>query len=122
MPEASLTSHLQLVMYTRTAGCPFVTLAKRVLDDYAIPYREVFIDKSDRDRQRLLDWVGFLSVPTLIVAEPGQIEPCAPPAPLERGLSPRGINRGTMITEPNIAQLTAWLVQNGLLNADALNK
>lgn len=106
----------ELVMYTRTAGCPFVTLAKRVLEDYQLPYREVFIDKSEVDRQRLLDWVGFLSVPTLIVAEPGQSVPYAEPEPLERGLSPRGINRGSMITEPNIAQLGAWLKQHEFIS------
>lgn len=112
-------TQMELVMYTRTAGCPFVTLAKRVLEDYAVPYREVFIDKNELDRQRLLDWVGFLSVPTLIACEPGEIVPYVEPEPLERGLSPRGINRGSMITEPNIAQLTAWLVQHGLVSADA---
>jgi glutaredoxin len=104
-------------MYTRVAGCPFVTLAKRVLDDYGLDYREVFIDRSEVDRQRLLDWVGFLSVPTLIAAEPGQIVPYDDPEPLARGLSPRGIDRGSMITEPNIDQLTNWLTQHGFITA-----
>lgn len=107
---------LQLIMYTRASGCPFVTTAKRVLEELSVPYSEVCIDQDPAARQRLLDWVGFLSVPTLIVAEAGQIVPCAEPAPLPRGASPRGINRGTMITEPSGPQLRAWLIENGFVS------
>ncbi len=105
----------QLIMYTRTMGCPFVTTAKRVLSEYDIPYSEIFIDRDPTARQRLLDWVGFLSVPTLVVAHAGEVVPYAPPAPLEKGLSPRGINRGTMITEPYADELKAWLKQHGFI-------
>jgi hypothetical protein len=30
-------------------------------------------------------------------------------------MSPRGINRGVMITEPNIDQLITWLAQHGFI-------
>ncbi|MBN8620868.1 MAG: glutaredoxin family protein [Anaerolineae bacterium] len=105
----------ELVMYSRTVGCPFITVAKRVLDDYALPYREVFIDKDMEARERVLEWTGFLSVPTLVVAEAGSVLPYEAPAYLAPGASPRGINRGAMITEANIEQLSAWLVQHGFI-------
>lgn len=108
----------QLVMYSRTTGCPFITVAKRVLDDHALSYHEIFIDKDMEARRRVQEWTGFLSVPTLIVAEAGEILPYATPAPLPSGTSPRGINRGTMITEGNIEQLELWLTQNGFINSD----
>ena len=109
----------ELVMYSRTTSCPFVTLAKRVLNDYGVTYREIFTDKDGEARQRVLDWTGFLSVPTLLVAETGSLLPYEEPAPLERGRSPRGIDRGTMITEPNIEELTRWLRRHHFITEDA---
>jgi glutaredoxin len=101
-----------LLMYSRTSGCPFVTLARRVLEDHQIPYREIFIDEDDAALNRVLAWTGFRSVPTLVITQPGQLEPYRAFDPLEPGASPRGIDRGPMITEPTIAQLTHWLQQN----------
>lgn len=109
----------ELVMYTRTAPCPFVTLAKRVLNDYGVQYREIFTDRDADARQRMLDWTGFLSVPTLIVAEAGSLLPYETPSPLARGASPRGIDRGAMITEPNIDELTRWLRRHHFITEDA---
>jgi glutaredoxin len=109
-----------LVLYTRTASCPFVALAKRVLDDHALSYREIFIDLDDDARQRVLLWTGFLAVPTIIAANPGHDLPAAEPHPLERGASPRGVNRGTMITEPSLDEFTAWLEQNGFIENEAI--
>jgi glutaredoxin len=107
----------QLVMYSRTTGCPFITVAKRVLDDYALSYYEIFIDKDMEARKRVLEWTGFLSVPTLVVAEAGEVLPYQVPPPLTPGSSPRGINRGSIITEGNIEQLEVWLTQNGFINS-----
>jgi glutaredoxin len=106
----------ELVMYSRTTGCPFVTLAKRVLTDYEVSYREISIDKDPRAKQAVLEWTGFLSVPTLVVTRAGEFLPYEAPALLEKGTSPRGINRGAMITEPNIEQLTRWLCQHGFIS------
>lgn len=105
----------ELVMYTRTSSCPFVTLAKRVLGDYHVEYQEVFIDKDEEARQRVLAWTGFLSVPTLVTADVGSVLPYEDPAPLTRGVSPRGIDRGVMITEPGIEELTHWLQRHGFI-------
>jgi glutaredoxin len=109
----------QLIMYSRTISCPFVTLAKRVLSDHAVDYRELYIDKDPEARQRVQTWTGFLSVPTLIVADEGETLPHAEPAPLPRGSSPRGIDRGSMITEPNIEELTRWLQRHGFIDETA---
>jgi hypothetical protein len=64
----------------------------------------------------VLTWTGFLSVPTLIVADAGSLLPYEEPSPLPPGASPRGINRGAMITEPGIDDLTRWLQQHGLIS------
>jgi glutaredoxin len=106
---------LEIVVYSRTTSCPFVTLAKRVFADYALPYREIYIDKDMEARQRVLDWTGFLAVPTIIVAWTGDATPISEPDYLERGQSPRGIDRGHMITEPNIEELKNWLMKHGFV-------
>lgn len=105
----------EIVMYTRTLGCPFISVAKRVLNDHALSYRELFIDRDATARQRVLDWTGFLSVPTLVIAEESGDLPYEAPAFLAQGSTPRGINRGSMITEPSIDQLTNWLRQHGFI-------
>lgn len=105
----------ELVMYARSSSCPFVTLAKRVLSDYAVPYREVHIDRDPDARARVLAWTGFLSVPTLVVANAGEVLPYEPQLPLEPGSSPRGIDRGTMITEPSSEELAQWLLRHGFI-------
>jgi glutaredoxin len=105
----------ELVMYSRSTGCPFVTLAKRVLDEHGLTYHEVMIDLDHVARERVLDWTGYLSVPTLVIAHEGDVLPYATPDPIDKSRSPRGINRGSMITEPNIHQLIAWLQQHELI-------
>jgi glutaredoxin len=105
----------ELVMYTRTIGCPYVSVARRVLQQQNIPYREVFIDQDRDARDRVLRWTGFLSVPTLIVTQNGDDVPMEEPVPLPTGSSPRGIDRGAMITEPSAEQFLAWLQKHGLV-------
>jgi glutaredoxin len=105
----------ELVMYTRTTPCPFVSLAKRVLEAEAVTYRELFIDREKTIEQRVLDWTGFLSVPTLIIARPGEDLPYTDFAELPKDASPRGVDRGPMITEPSEEQLKSWLRHYGLL-------
>ncbi|MBN2303631.1 MAG: glutaredoxin family protein [Anaerolineae bacterium] len=103
----------EVVMYTRTTPCPFVRTAKRVLERENVPYREVFINQDDNAKQRVIDWTGFQSVPTIIAANPGEDLPYENPAPLEG--SPRGIDRGSMITEPGEDQFEAWLKKHGFI-------
>ena len=104
-----------LVMYTRTMGCPFVTVAKKVLNEQNVIYREVFIDKDKEAKENVRAWTGFLSVPTLVIAEVGSVLPIEAPTPLAKGESPRGIDRGTMITEPSRDELHTWLTKHQLI-------
>ncbi|HLY25384.1 MAG TPA: glutaredoxin family protein [Aggregatilineales bacterium] len=104
-----------LVMYARTTPCPFVNLAHRVLEAQQVPFREVYIDLDKSMEERVLKWTGFLSVPTLVVARKGDDLPYAEPGYLEKDASPRGIDRGSMITEPSEEQLVAWLQHHGFL-------
>lgn len=106
----------RLLMYSRTFGCPYISVAKRVFDQYNISYDEVYIDQDTTARQRVLDWTGFLSVPTIIITKLDDDLPYEPPAHLPQGESPRGINRGSMITEANQAELIEWLHQHGFID------
>ena len=107
----------ELVMYSRSYGCPFVSLAKRILNDYGVTFRELYIDEDTEARKRVLDWTGFLSVPTIIIAAEDSNLPLNPPAYLEVGTSPRGIDRGSMITEPNDVELLAWLQRHDFIQS-----
>lgn len=107
----------RLIMYVRSTPCPFMTVARRVLQDYQVEYVEVFIDKDEAARRRVLDWTGFLSVPTIVVAEGDSVLPFEPPTPLERGRSPRGVDRGSMITEANREELATFLLKHGFIGA-----
>jgi glutaredoxin len=108
------SSDIELVMYSRTIPCSFLSIARRVLDRERVPYREIYIDRDKAAERRVLEWTGFLSVPTLVIAQRGEDLPYEPPAPLPKGASPRGVNRGSMITEAIEDELLAWLRQHGL--------
>lgn len=102
-------------MYSRSFGCPFVRAAKRILDKNNLAFKEIMIDQDPSAKTRVVEWTGFESVPTIVATNPGSDLPFEPPAPLPAGASPRGVNRGSMITEPSNHELTEWLVQNGFL-------
>lgn len=104
----------EIVMYSRFTPCPFVRTAKRVLDRENIPYREIYIDQDAAAEQRVINWTGFKSVPTIIVACLGEDLPYQEPEPLLTG-SPRGVDRGTMITEPGEVTLENWLRKHGFM-------
>jgi|GEM_PF-534704 len=117
---SDMTPHEQetkrvLIVYSRSTGCSYQTTARRVLDDYGVPYQELFIDQDEAARQRVLAWTGFLSVPTLVIAEPGEVVPCTDFKPLGPGRSPRGVDRGPMLTEASYDQLIAWLRKHGFI-------
>ena len=56
----------------------------------------------------------FLPIAFLLLAATSVVAQA--PAPLPKDASPRGVNRGPMLTEPSEEQLKQWLQQNGLLN------
>lgn len=107
-----------LVMYTRSSFlCPYVVIAERIFKKYDIAYESVDIDTDEAAKQRVLNWTGFLSVPTILTARQGEILPEHEPETLA-GQSPRGIDRGDMITEPSAKQLELWLQKHGFLAED----
>lgn len=110
-----MTADKELVMYSRKSYCPYVNRAKRVLGQHRIAYREIPIDDDPVAEKRVVEWTGFKSVPTIIVARPGEDLPIEPPAPLEPGVSPRNIDRGSMITEPGEEELLKWLRRHGFV-------
>jgi glutaredoxin len=97
--------------------CGTSTDTQRALTEWGVPARFINI-KEDRDAAaRVRSWVGFESVPTVVLAEEESVLPYEPPAPLPSGSSPRGIDRGSMITEAGRPALRAWLVKNELLQS-----
>jgi glutaredoxin len=102
----------EIVMYSRTYACPYVRTAERVLERYHLPYRAIQINQDPAAKERVVNWTGFESVPTIVVANGGEDLPFEEPAPLAKGSSPRGVNRGSLITEPSEEQLVDWLRQH----------
>jgi len=116
MMQANTTDNTEILMYGRTTFCPYQRIARRVFEQYNIPIREIMIDQNPEALERVINWTGFRSVPTIIVTLPGEFLPYEEPAPLTVS-SPRGVDRGSMITEPSENELVAWLTKHGFLSA-----
>ncbi len=108
----------ELVVYARTTYCPYQAKAERVFQRYGLKPRMIWIDKDPQAEQRVIAWTGFKSVPTIIVARRGEDVPYEEPAPLARGNSPRGVDRGSMITEATETELTRWLAKHGFITEE----
>jgi len=102
-------------MYVRRAYCPNVALARDVMQRYNIPYREIAIDNNPAMANRVKEWTSHHSVPTIIIANPGEDIPYTDFLPRPTDRSNRGYDRGPMITEPNNQQLEDWLHKHGFL-------
>jgi glutaredoxin len=107
-----MSTHLVLYMSPWCINC---LDTQEALSEWQVEHKVIDIKKDKAAADRVRAWTGFESVPTLILAEGESMEPCLPPTPLASGVSPRGVDRGTMLTEPNRKQLRAWLVKNGIL-------
>jgi glutaredoxin len=97
--------------------CGTSTNTQRALTEWSVPAKYINIKEDREAAARVREWVGFESVPTVVIAEEDSVEPFEPPAPLPEGKSPRGVDRGSMLTEAGKDQLREWLVKNGLLAA-----
>ena len=106
----------EIVMYVRDSYCPGVALARDLLSRYQIPYRELSIDYDQDIAARVKAWTKGYSVPTIILANPGEDIPYTDflPRPTEHTI--KGYDRGPMITEPNNRDLENWLHKNGFLD------
>ncbi len=105
---------VRLVAYV-TSWCPNCSDTRRALEEWGVACHYINIRQEPGTAERVRAWTGFESVPTLVIAADGSTEPAEPPAPLPRGRGPRGIDRGSMLTEPTREELRMWLVKHGLL-------
>jgi glutaredoxin len=104
----------QLVVYV-SPYCYNCTDTRQALKEWGVPATFIDVKRDGQAAARVRAWTGFESVPTLVIAEEGSLEPCEPPTDLGRGISPRGKDRQTMLTEPSRAELRAWLVKHELM-------
>ena len=105
----------QVVVYM-SPWCSSSADTQRALSEWGVPATFINIKEDRAAATRLREMVGFESVPTVVLAEAGEVGPCEPPAALSKGASPRGVDRGSMITEASRVQLRSWLVKQGILN------
>lgn len=106
-----------LVVYVRGETCPDVIRTREFLTQNAVPHRLIEVDGDPAAKQRVVEWTGYMSFPTLVVADDDSVEPAEPPRPLRAGQSPRDVDRGTMLTEPSIHMLEVFLKRHGFLKA-----
>ena len=97
----------------RSSFCPDVWRWQRWVSQHELEFAKIDIDVDPAAYARVLGWTGHESVPTLVIAPEGGVEPIEEPAPLPGG-SPRGVDRGTMLTEPNPGQVEAFLDHWGI--------
>ena len=105
----------ELVMYGRRFACSDQSNTMWFLDANQVPYRFVDIGADREAAERVVNWVGHKSVPTLVVAKPGDTLPIEEPTPLKSNESARGKDRVTIITEPSNSQLEKFLKKHDLL-------
>jgi glutaredoxin len=85
------------------------------LTEWGVPATFINIKEDNAAAARVRGWVGFESVPTVVIAEGESVLPFEPPAQLPAGSSPRGVDRGSLITEATRNQLRSWLVKHTVL-------
>ena len=106
----------ELIVYGRTFPCPDLARSQRFLNNRNVAYRMIAIDQ-DEDAGELVErYVGHRSVPTIVVARKGDVQPIEEPTPLPSGRSARSFDRGTLITEPSDEALGNFLQRHGLLS------
>ncbi len=100
-------------MYTRDIICPDQELARRTLKEWGLSPIEINASRDAEAAQTLLDLVGSLSVPTLVIADEHNT-PIEPPQPISPQATTRNVDRGCLISEPNRDGLRAFLIKHGL--------
>ncbi len=102
----------ELVVYVRDGFCPDISRARRALESWRVPYREINI-RQEQARQRCMEWNNCLAMPVVVVARPGEDVPIEPPTPLQAGASPRDVDRGSIISEASEKGLRVFLARHG---------
>lgn len=104
----------RLVVYGSSIPCPDMERLELWLERHAVEGIVMLDIQQDAGAyQKVKGWAGHASVPTLVIAPDGGLDPIDPPLPLE-GRRARGFDRGTVLTEPNPAQITEFLRRNGI--------
>ena len=106
----------EIVMYVRGFFCSSVVLARDLMNRYNIPYREINIDDDPAMAARVKAWTHYYSVPTIIIANPGEDVPYTDFLPRPTDRTNRGYDRGPMITEATNRELENWLYKHGFLD------
>ena len=105
----------RLVVYGSSVPCPDMARFAWWLQRHDVPDL-VFID-IHQERwayDRVVEWTGHASVPTLVIASDDSLDPVEEPAPIGSGQRVRALDRGTMVTEPNPQQIAEFLFRNGV--------
>jgi glutaredoxin len=103
----------RLMVYGRSSFCPDMYRWKKWVEQHPLDYVEFDIDRDDEAYDKVIGWTGHESVPTLVIAPDDGIDPIEEPRPLG-GRSPRAVDRGTMLTEPNLGQVAPFLQRHGI--------
>lgn len=103
----------RLVVYVRSSFCPDVARWRSWLSQHELEHVEIDIDGDDEAYEKVVRWTGHVSVPTLVIAPDDGFDPIEEPKSL-RGRSPRAVDRGVMLTEPNPRQIAPFLERNGI--------
>ena len=103
----------RLVVYVRSSFCPDVWRWRRWVGRRELEYVEIDIDSDDEAYAKVRAWTGHESVPTLVIAPDDGLDPIEDPAQLPGG-SARGVDRGSMLTEPKSGQVEAFLDRWGI--------
>jgi len=114
-PPIAARPAYDLIVYGRSTFCPDLIDTKRWLHAWNVPYRQLNHDLDEQIAQRLDVWLGSRTVPTIVVAERGEVDPIAPPAAADLKAL-RNADRGSMLHEPEEATLHAFLVRHGFLS------
>jgi glutaredoxin len=108
----------EIVMYTRGGFCPDVTRARRALQRWRLPFREINVRQDPAAEQRCLEWNDCLAMPVIVIAKTDEDLPVEPPPPLKPDQSVRDLDRGYIIAEASTSGLQAFLTRHGFLASD----
>lgn len=105
----------RLVVYGSSVPCPDMARFAWWLQRHDVPslaYVDIHRERWAYDR--VVEWTGHASVPTLVIAADDGLDPITEPTVLAPGRSARAFDRGTMLTEPNPPQIADFLRRNGI--------
>lgn len=113
--ESWVMSAKEIIVYASGERVHEVETINHILSIYDVPHREISVDRDPAALGRVLLWTGRRSVPTLVAAQPGQDDPYQPPRPVKSWDAGRGVDRGSIISEPSENELLMWLRHQGFL-------